>query len=110
MRTTEFVQLLEKLYIFVQTPSPMKLRAKDSVPRMYSFFLWLYSLLMVVQLFKSMHMRITEFVQLLEKTVHFGTNTIANEIKSQGQCTKDVQLFSLVVQLFYGCPGFLKYA
>ena len=35
----------------------------------------------------------------LEKTVHFATNTIVNEIKSQGECTKDVQLFSLVVQL-----------
>ena len=32
-----------------------------------------------------------------------------NEIKSQGQCTKDVQLFSLVVQLFNGCTAFLKY-
>ena len=38
----------------------------------------------------------------LEKTVHFGTNTIVNEIKSQGQCTKDVQLYSLLVQLFNG--------
>ena len=42
----------------------------------------------------------------LEKTVHFATNTIVNEIKSQGQCTKDVQLFSLVVQLFNGCTAF----
>ena len=33
----------------------------------------------------------------LEKTVLFGTNTIGNEIQSQGKCTKDVQLFSLVV-------------
>ena len=41
-----------------------------------------------------------EFVQLLDKTLPFGTNTIVNEIKSQGQCTKDVRLFSLVVQLF----------
>ena len=43
------------------------------------------------------------------KTVHFGTNTIANEIKSQGQCIKDVQLLSLVVQLFNGCTAFEKY-
>ena len=99
----------EKLYILVQTPLSMKLRTKDSVPQMYSFFLWLYSLLMVVQLFKIIHMRTTEFVQLLEKTVHFGTNTIVNEIKSQGQCTKDVQLFPLVVQLLNGCTAFLKY-
>ena len=42
----------------------------------------------------------------LEKTVHFDANTIVNEIKSQGQCTKDVQLFSLVVQLFKGCTAF----
>ena len=42
-------------------------------------------------------MRTEEFVQLFEKTVHFGANTIVNAIKRQGQCTKDVQLFSLVV-------------
>ena len=35
-----------------------------------------------------------------EENVPFGRNTIVNEIKSQGQCTKDVQLFSLVLQLF----------
>ena len=60
---------------------------------------------MVVQLFKNIHMRTTKFVELW-KTVHFGTNTIVNEIKSQRQCTKDVQLFSLVVQLFNGCTAF----
>ena len=38
MRTTEFVQLWKKLYIFVQTSLWMKLRAKYSVPKMYSFF------------------------------------------------------------------------
>ena len=42
----------------------------------------------------------------LEKTVHFGANTILIELKSQGQSTKDVQLFSLVVQLFNGCTAF----
>ena len=42
----------------------------------------------------------------LEKTVHFATSTIVNEIKSQGECTKDVQLFSLVLQLFNGCTPF----
>ena len=42
----------------------------------------------------------------LEKTVHFGTNTIVNEIKCKGQCTKDVQLFSFVVLLFNSCTGF----
>ena len=45
----------------------------------------------------------------LEKTVHFGTNTIVKEIKSQGQCTKDIQRFSLVVQLFSCSTAFLKY-
>ena len=78
----------------------MKLRAKDSVPKMYSVFLWLYNFSMVVQLFKNIYMRTTEFVQPWEKTVHFGTNTIVNEIKSQGQSTKDVQHISLVLQLF----------
>ena len=37
------------------------------------------------------------------KTVYSDTNTIVNEIKSQGQCTKDVQLFSFVVQHLNGC-------
>ena len=85
----------------------MKLRAKDSVPKIYNFVLWFYSFSMVhVQLFKSIHMRTTEFVQLLEETVHFGTNAIVNEIKSQGQCTKYLQHFSLVVQLLNGCTAF----
>ena len=64
MRTTEFVQVWKKLYILVQTTLSLKLKANDSVPKMYSFFLWLYSFLMVVQLFKNIHMRTTEFVQL----------------------------------------------
>ena len=105
MRTTEFVQLWKKLYILVRTPLWMKLRAKDSVPKMYSFFLWLYSFLMVVELSKNIY-EDHRICTALEKTVHFGTNTIVNEIKSQGQCTKDVQLFSLVVQLFNGCTAF----
>ena len=109
MSTTEFVQLCKKLYILLQTPMSMKLRLKNSVPEMYSFFLWVYSFLIVLQHFKKIGMRTTEFVQLLEKTVHFGRNTIGNEIKTQGQCTKDVQLFSLVVQLFNGCTAYLKY-
>ena len=69
MWTTEFVQLWKKLYILVQTPLWMKLRAKDSVPKMYSFFVLLYSFLMVVQLLKNIYMRTTEFVQLWKK--HF---------------------------------------
>ena len=52
-KTTEFVQVWTEMYILVQTPLSMKLRAKDSVPKMYSFFLWLYSFLMVVHLFNG---------------------------------------------------------
>ena len=115
MRTTEFVQHWKKLYIFLQTSLSMKLGAKDSVPKMYSFFLWLYSFLMVVQLFigctafQKYTYEDHRIYTALEKTVHFYTNTIVNEIRSQGQCTKDVQLFSLVVQVFIGCTAFLKY-
>ena len=36
----------------------------------------------------------------LEKTVHFTAKITVNEIKSELQCTKKVQLFSLVVQHF----------
>ena len=91
----------------------MKLLGKDSVPKMYSFFLRLYSFLLGVQLFKNIHMRTTENCTAFEKTVHFCTNIIVNEIRSQGQCTKNVQLFSLAVQLFSlavqlfnGCTAF----
>ena len=67
MRTTEFVQLLKKLYILVQTPLSMKLRGKDNVPKMYSFFLLLYRFLIVVQLFEDIQSKTTEFVQLWKK-------------------------------------------
>ena len=56
-------------------------------------FQWLYS-------FLKYRYEDNRICTALGKTVHFGANTIVNEIKSQGQCTKDVQLFSLVVQLF----------
>ena len=74
MRTTEFLRLWKKMYILVQTPLSMKLRAKDSVPKMYSFFLWLYSFLMAVQLFKIIHMRTTEFVQLWKNCTFWYTH------------------------------------
>ena len=106
MRTTKFVQVWKKLYILVQTPLSLKLRANDSVPKMYSFFLWLYSFLRVVQLFENIHMRTTEFVQVWKTIVYFGRDTIVNEIIRKGQCTKDVQLFSLAVQLFNSCTAF----
>ena len=55
---------------------------------------------MVVQLFKNMHMRATEFVQLWKKLYILVQTPF--EIKSQGRCTKDVQLFN-------GCTAFQKY-
>ena len=82
MMTAEFVQLWKKLYILVQTPLSMKLRAKDSVLKMHSFLkIYIH------------HVEDHRICTALEKTVHFGTHTIINEIKSQQQCTKDVQLF-----------------
>ena len=51
-------------------------------------------------------MSTTEFVQLWKETVYFGRDTILNETIRQGQCTKDVQLFSLAVQLFNGSTAF----
>ena len=83
-----------------------EIKSQGQCTKDVQLFLWLYSFLMVVPLFRNIHMRTTEFVQLWKKTLHFATNTIVNEIKSQGQCTKDVQLFSLVVQLFNGCTAF----
>ena len=74
----------KKLYILVQAPLWMKLRAKDSVPKMYSFFLWLYSFLIVVQLFKNIYIRGPQNLYSFGKTVHFATNKIVNEMKSQG--------------------------
>ena len=75
--------------------------------RCTAFFFGCTAFLIVVQLLKKyIYMRTTEFVQLWKKTLHFATSTIVNEIESQGQCTKDVQLFSLVVQLFNGCTAF----
>ena len=67
MRTTEFVQVWKKLYILVEAPFSLNFKAKDSVRRMYSFFRWLYSFLMVLQLFENIHMRTTEFVQVWKK-------------------------------------------
>ena len=60
----------------------------------------------MVQLFENIYMRTTEFVQLWKKNVHFGRNRIVNEIKSQVQCTKDVEVFYLDVQLFNSCTSF----
>ena len=106
MRTTEFVQLWKKLYIFVKTPLSMKLRAKDSVPKMYSFSLWLYSFLMVVQLFKNIHMRTTEFVQLSKKLYIFVPTPLSMKLRAKDSVPKMYSFFLwlysylLVVQLF----------
>ena len=106
MRTTEFIQLWKKLYIFIQTPLSMKLGAKDSVPKMYSFFLWLYSFLLVVQLFKNIHMRTTEFVQLWKKLYIFVQTPLSMKLGAKDNVPKMYSFFLwlysflLVVQLF----------
>ena len=106
MRTTEFVQLWKKLYIFVQTPLSMKLGTKDNVPKMYSFFLWLYSFLLVVQLFKNIHMRTTEFVQLWKKLYIFVQTPLSMKLGTKDNVPKMYSFFLwlysflLVVQLF----------
>ena len=106
MRTTEFVQVWKKLYIFIQTPFSMKLGAKDSVPKMYSFFLWLYSFLMVVELLKNIHMRTTEFVQLWKKLYIFIQTPLSMKLGAKDNVPKMDSFFLwlcsflLVVQLF----------
>ena len=99
MRTTEFVQLWKKLYIFVQTPLSMKLRAKDSVPKMYSFSLWLYSFSVVAQLFKNIHMRTTEFVQLWKKLYIFVQTSFSMKLRANDSVPK-MYSFLMVVHLF----------
>ena len=99
IRTTEFVQVSEKMKILLQTAWCKKSVAKDSVPKMYSFFLWLYSFSMIVQLFndctafKNIHMRTTEFVELWKKLHILVQTPLSWKFMSQGQCTKDLQLF-----------------
>ena len=106
MRTIEFVQLWKKLYIFIQTPLSMKLRAKDSVPKMYSFSLWLYSFLMVVQLFENIHMRTTVFVQLWKKLYIFVQTPLSMKLRAKDSVPKMYSFslwlysFLMVVQLF----------
>ena len=105
MRTTEFVQLWENCTFFVPTSLSMKLGAKDSVPKMYSFFLWLYSFLMVVQLFKNIHMRTTEFVQLCKKLYIFVQTPLSMKLGAKDNVPKMYSFFLwlysflLVVQL-----------
>ena len=104
MRTTEFVQLLEKTVQF-GTIWSMELTAKDSTKNVQFFSL-------VVQLFNgctAFQKYTHEYHRIctaLQKPVHFSANTNVNETKTEEQCSKDVQLFSLVVQLFNGCTAF----
>ena len=106
MWTTEFVQLWKKLYILVQTPLWMKLRAKDSVPKMYSFFLWLYGFLIVVQLFENIYMSTTEFVQLWKKLYILVQTPLWMKLRAKDSLPKMYSFFLwlygflIVVQLF----------
>ena len=93
MRTTEFVQLLKKLYILVQTPLSMKLRGKDNVPKMYSFFLLLYRFLIVVQLFKDIQRRTTGFVQLWKKRYIFVVTPFSMKLRSKKNIPKIYSFF-----------------
>ena len=93
MRTTEFVQLWKKLYILVQTPLSMKLRGRDSVPKMYSFFLWLYSFLIVVQVFKNIYMRTTEFVQLWKKLYILVQTPLSMKLRAKDSVPKMYSFF-----------------
>ena len=109
MRTIEFVQLLEKTVHFGTNTIVNENKNQGQCTKNIQLFSLVVQPFNGSTAFRNIHMRTTSFVQLLEKTVHFGTNTIVNEIKSQGQCTKDVQHFSLVVQLLNGCTAFSKY-
>ena len=106
IRTTEFVQLWKKLYILVETPLWMKLRAKDSVPKIYSFFLWMYSFLIVLQVFRNIHMRTTEFVQLWRKLYILVQTPLGMKLRAKGSVPKIYSVFlwlysfSVVAQLF----------
>ena len=56
---------LKKTVHFGTNTNVNKIKSQGQCVRiMYSFFLWLYSFLIVVQLFKNIHMKTTEFVQL----------------------------------------------
>ena len=84
----------------------MKLRGKYSVPKMYSFFFGCTAFQLLYSFSKKYIYEDHRICTALENTVHFGTNIIVNEIKREGQCTKDVLLFSLVLQLLNDCTAF----
>ena len=106
IKTTEFLQLWKKLYILVETPLWMKLRAKDSVPKMYSFFLWMYSFLIVLQVFKNIHMRTTGFVQLWWKLYILAQTPLGMKLRAKDSVPKMYSVFlwlysfSVIAQLF----------
>ena len=99
IRTTEFVQLWKKLYILEKTPLWMKLKAKDSVPKMYSFFLWMYSFLIVLLVFKNIHMRTKEFVQLWKKLSILLQTPLWMKLRAQYSVPK-------MYSFFFGCTAF----
>ena len=93
---------LEKLYILVHTPLSMKLRAKDSVPKMYSFS-------MVVQISKIMHMKTTEFVQLWKKLYILVQTPLSMKLGAKDTAPKMYSFFLWLYSVLNGCPAFQKY-
>ena len=100
MMTREFVHLWRKLYILLQTPLPMKLRAKDSVKKVYSCFLCCTGFFLVVQLFKNIQRRTTEFVQHWEKLYILVKTPLSIKLRAKGNVFQRCTAFFLVVQLF----------
>ena len=100
MRRTEFVQLCKKLYILAQIPLQINFRPNHSISKLYNFFLWLYSFLKILIWGRK---NLYSFVKKLYILVQM---PLPNEFKTKAQCAKDVQLFSLVVQLSNCCTAF----
>ena len=99
---------LEKLYILVHTPLSMKLRAKNNVQKMYSFFLSLYSFLMVAQLSKIIHMRTTGFVQLWKKLYILVQTPLSMKLGAKDTVPKMYSFFLWLYSVLNGSPAFQK--
>ena len=93
------MQLWKKLYIFTNT-IVNEIKSEGQCTKNVQFFSLVVQLFNGCTAFEKYIYEDHRICTALEKTVHFGTNTIVNDIKSEGQCTKNVQLFCLVVQLF----------
>ena len=63
-------------------------------------FVLLYRFLMVLQCFKYIDMRTTEFVQLWKKLHILLETPLSMKLRALRMCSKNAQLFSFVVQLF----------